>query len=206
MRTVLIALVVFPLAAAAQGGGAGEGAGRGQGQIDRREPGRDGAGPHGRGHDPERLARRMRVARTLGLAEALDLEPAEAVKLSEQLQANDGKRSKIQEQLQGSLKTLRRAATGDKVTAAEVDQAIQRMLTARGQLEALDREAVQAVVKDLSPERRARAVLFLERFRHFGDHREVRIRSRMMDLGGAGMGSHGMGPGMGGDMDWETED
>ena len=69
----------------------------------------------------------MRVARTLGLAEALDLEPAEAVKLTEQLAKSDEKRIAIHKQLADAKQTLRRAASGEKVTAAEVDQAIQRM-------------------------------------------------------------------------------
>ena len=168
---ILIAALVFPLAAFAQ-------AGQPQKQQQPPPPQQGGAqqgqppGP-GRGMgpgraDPERMERRMRVARTLGLAEALDLEPAEAVKLNQQLAKSDEKRAAIHKQLVDANQTLRRAASGEKVTAAEVDQAIQRMFAARGQLEAIDRDAVQSLVKDLTPDKRARAVLFLERFqRHF---------------------------------------
>jgi hypothetical protein len=207
MRKVLIAALVFPLAAFAQAGrpppqpqtppqGAQQGQPPGPGAEPRgRGPGRD-MGP-GRA-DPERMERRMRVARTLGLAEALDLEPAAAVKLTEQLAKSDEKRSAIHKQLVDANQTLRRAATGEKVTAAEVDQAIQRMFAARGQLEAIDRDAAQALVKDLTPDKRARAVLFLERFqRHFAAAAHGMGGRGGMRRGGMGMGPGPMGGGMG---------
>ncbi|ABS28153.1 hypothetical protein [Anaeromyxobacter sp. Fw109-5] len=214
MRKILIAALVFPLAAFAQAGqpqkqqpppkpGAQQGQPPGPGAGPMRGPG---PGPGmGRG-DPEQMERRMRVARTLGLAEALDLEPAEAVKLSAQLEKSDEKRLAIHKQLAESKQTLRRAASGEKVTAAEVDQAVQRMFAARGQLEAIDRDATQALVKDLTPDKRARAVLFLERFqRRFGPGQGgpgmMGGRGGMrghMHGGGMGMGM-GMGP-MGGGM------
>lgn len=209
MRKILIAALVFPLAAFAQAGqpqkqqqpppkpGAQQGQPPGPGAGPMRGPGM------GRG-DPEQMERRMRVARTLGLAEALDLEPAEAVKLSAQLEKSDEKRLAIHKQLAEAKTTLRRAASGEKVTAAEVDQAVQRMFAARGQLEAIDRDATQALVKDLTPDKRARAVLFLERFqRRFGPGQGGpgmmggRGMHGRMHGGGMGMGMGPMGGGMG---------
>jgi hypothetical protein len=200
MRKVLIAALVFPLAAFAQAGQSQQpqppappqGAQQGQ-------PPGPGAGPmrgYGMGGgpdraDPERMERRMRVARTLGLAEALDLEPAAAVKLTEPLAKSDEKRKAIHKQLVDANQTLRRAASGEKVTAAEVDQAIQRMFAARAQLEAIDRDATQALVKDLTPDKRARAVLFMDRFQ-----RRFAAGAHGMGMRG-GMRGGGMGPGMG---------
>lgn len=207
MRKILIAALVFPLAAFAQAGqsqqsqppppGAQQGQPQGPGAA--RMRGRD-QGP-GRG-DPERMERRMRVARTLGLAEALDLEPADAVKLTEQFAKSDEKRAAVHKQLVDANQTLRRAASGEKVSPAEVDQAIQRLYAARGQLEAIDRDAAQALVKDLTPDKRARAVLFLERFqRHFaGGAHGMGGRGGMrggMQGPGMGMGPGPMGGGMG---------
>jgi hypothetical protein len=208
MRKILIAALVFPLAAFAQ-------AGQPQKQQPPPKPGAPqaqppgpGGGPMHGGHgpgmgrgDPEQMERRMRVARTLGLAEALELEPAEAVKLSAQLEKSDEKRLPIHKQLADARQTLRRAASGEKVTAAEVDQAVQRMFASRGQLEAIDREATQALVKDLTPDKRARAVLFLERFqRRFGPGqggpgmKGGRGMRGHMHGGGMGMGPGGMCP------------
>lgn len=207
MRKILVAGLLLPLVAAAQGGpgpgtgaaqggasagGPGMGAGRGNGQ------GARGMGPS-RG-DPERMERRMRLARTLGLAEALDLEPAQALRLGDQVAKFDDRRLALHKQLRDAHDTLRRAASGEKVTAADVDGAIQRALDARAQMQALDREMVTTVTKDLAPEKRARAVLFLERFhRRFGGPgpgREVRMERRMRTGAGGGIG-HGPGPGPG---------
>jgi len=162
-KQILAALLVLPLAAFAQGPGpgagsgpgpgAGPGSGRGQGQ---------GQGKMAR--DPERLERRMRLARTLGLAEALDLDAPQALKLGEALAKFDVRRQGAQKQLREAHQALRKAADGEKATAQEVDQAIAKALEARAQLAAIDRETLQVVSKDLSPEQRARAVLFLDRF------------------------------------------
>lgn len=188
-KKILIVLAALPLAAFAQGMGMGQGMGPGMGQG--MGPGM-GPGMGGRG-DPERMEKRMRLARTLGLAEALDLDSAQALKLGEQVAKFDERRLAAHKQLHEAHQTLRRAAGGEKVAAAEVDQAIQKALEARGQLQALDRELVATVTKDLTPEKKARAVLFLERFQNrFGPGHMMKGRRGM----GPGMGRGRMGPGM----------
>lgn len=142
-----------------------------------------------RGPDPARLEKRMRLARTLGLAEVLDLDTPAALKLGEQLGKFDERRKAIHRQAAEAHGALRAAARGGKATAAEVDGAIARLLEARAQLQALDREMLQAVTRDLSPEQKARAALFLGTFRE-------RIERKAMRFHGAGPG-HGMGPGAG---------
>ncbi len=187
-KKILLALAVLPLAAFAQGAGPGP---------------KGGAGPHA-GPDaqwnPEMAQKRMRVARTLGLAEALDLDSAQALKLSEQLSKVDAKRFALIQQMRDSHQVLRRAAQGEKVAGAEVDQAIQKALEARSQIVALDREVVATVTKDLTPQKKARAVMFLARFSHrFGGGPGMMMghKARGM-MGGPGMGmGRGMGPGMG---------
>jgi len=181
MRKLLVALIVLPLAAYAQAPGPGQGAGGGTG------PG--GAPGTARGQaqrrpDAQKMERRMRLARTLGLAEALDLDEAQALKLGQQVAKFDDRRVAAHSQLHDARDVLRRAASGEKVPAADVDQAIQKGLDARAQLQAVDRDLVAVVTKDLSPEKRARAVLFLERFQ------------RRFHPGMGGLG-HMMGPGMG---------
>jgi hypothetical protein len=136
----------------------------------------------------------MRLARTLGLAEALDLDAKKALELGDVIGKYDEKRTAVRKQMRDAHDVLRKAADGEKVTAQEVDKAIQSGLDARNQMAQIDRETVQAVVKDLPPEKRARAVLFLDRFqRRFafgpgmgdGTHRVIRKR----------IGPGGMGPG-----------
>jgi hypothetical protein len=149
----LAALAALPMAALAQGGqGPGPGApAQGPAQRDR-------------DRDREKLERRMRLARTLGLAEALDLDAPQALKLGDALGKFDDRRVAAQRQLRDAHRALRDAADAEKPTAQEVDQAIQKALDARAQLAAIDRETLQVVSKDLSPAQRARAVLFLDRF------------------------------------------
>lgn len=175
MKKLIALLVVFPLAVFAQGTGPAKGGAPGSGR---------GFGP-GRG-DPERMEKRAQLALTLGLSVALDLDQGQALKLGDVVGKSMERRIAVHKQLHDAQLTLGKAAQGEKVSAAEVDQAIQKSLDGRAQMQTLDRELVSAVTKDLTPEKKARAVLFLERFqRRFG--------------GGPGM-HRGMGGGMGGPM------
>ncbi len=141
------------------------------------------------GPDSARAEKRMRLARTLGLAEALDLDTPAALRLGEQLQRFDERRKAARKQAADAHGVLRAAARGGKATAAEVDGAIAKLLEARTQMQALDREMLQTVTRDLSPEQKARAALFLGTFRD-------RIERRVMRHPGPGRGQ-GMGPGDG---------
>jgi hypothetical protein len=184
-KLVMMALAALPLAALAQGPGPGPGGGAG----------RQGPDPAG----VERVEKRMRLARTLGLAEALDLDAPQALKLGEAISRFDDRRLAAHKQLFDARQVLRRAAQGEKVAPAEVDQAIQRSFEARAQVQAIDKETWGAISKDLSPEKRARALLFLEKFRgRFGPrHGGPGMGPGMMR--GRGMGP-GPGPGMGAGM------
>jgi hypothetical protein len=166
---------VIPLAALAQG--APQGAPQGTA-----------AGANGPRFNPERMEKRMRLARTLGLAEALDLDAPAALKLGDTIAKFDDRRVAAHRQMRDAREVLRRAAGGEKVAATDVDGAIQKALDARAQITAIDRETVAAVTQGLTPEKKARAVLFLAKFQHrFPGH---------MGPGGPGM-HRGMGPGMG---------
>ncbi len=169
MRKLLVALVLFPALALAE--------------AVPKEKAAVPAGP-----DQQQVERRMRLARTLGLAEALDLEPAQALKLGEAMTRFDERRRAAKQQATDAREVLRQAARSDKAAAGEVDGAIAKLLDARAQLSALDRESLTLITKDLSPEKKARAALFLGKFR---ERMERHVRR-----GGAGM-RHGMGGGMG---------
>ncbi len=186
-----IALAALPLAAfSQQGQGQGPGPGAGPGRWAR----------NGQGPDParmERVEKRMRLARTLGLAEALDLDAPQALKLGETISRFDERRIAAHRQMFEARQVLRRAAQGEKVPPAEVDQAIQKAFDARAQAQAIDREAYAAISKDLSPEKKARALLFLGKFQHrFGPRAAGRGPGPGMMRGGRGPGG-GMGPGGG---------
>lgn len=178
MRKLLIALLLFPALALAEAA-----------PKDKAPAAGAPAGP-----DAQQVEKRMRLARTLGLAEALDLEPAQALKLGEAMTKFDDRRKVARQQATDAQDVLRKAARSDKAAAGEVDAAIAKLLDARAQLSAIDRESLTLITKDLSPEKKARAALFLGKFRE-------KIERHMMRGGpGMGMGMNmggGMGPGMG---------
>ncbi len=155
----------------------------------------------------ERMEKRMRVARILGLSEALDLDEAQAMKMQEAMVKFDERRKPIMKQLHDSMQLLRKAAGGDQAAQGQVDQVVARIFDARAQMQQLDREMFGVITKGLSPEKRARAAVFLSHFHgRFGmgpgmgaGHSPGMMRGRG---GGHGMGGPGMGgpggPGMGG--------
>ena len=161
MKKLIAILAALPIAVFAQGGPPGGGPGAGKG------PGR-GWGPNGQ-MDAQSAQKRARLALTLGLSMALDLDDAQALRLGDTVAKFAERRRAIHEQLRDAHQTLRKAAQGEKIAGPEVDQAIAKVLDGRAQMQAVDRELVQTVTKDLSPEKKARAVLFLGRFqRRFG--------------------------------------
>ena len=129
--------------------------------------------------------RQMRTARIVGLAEALELDSAQALKLDETLRKFDERRRPLRQQVRESAEILERAASGDAGALSQVDQAAQRAFDARAQLTALDREMFQALSKDLPPQKRAKLALFMarfeKRFSKFRSEFRERIREKMKD-------------------------
>jgi hypothetical protein len=154
------------------------------------------AGRGGPGDQPdpakfEKMTKRMKLARNLGLAEVLDLDTAQTAKLAEALSKVDDRRIALVKPMRESMQLLRKAAQGEKSTAADVDGAIAKLLDLRTQMAALDKETITIVGQGLTPEKKARAALFLARFQrgmHGGMH-------------GGGMGPGRGGPGMNHDCD-----
>ena len=208
MKKLMAILAVLPIAAFAQGAGPQKVAGG---------PGRGWGGDQ----NPEMMQRRARLALTLGLATALDLDEAQALRLGDTVAKFTDRRRAIHEQTRDAHQTLRKAAQGEKVSAQEVDQAIAKVLDGRAQIQAVDRELLQAVTSGLPPDKKARAVLFLGKFqRHFGrgGGMHMMMRRGPGGPGGPGMqggppaGMDGRGPGdmlgaFGGpEGDWDADD
>jgi Heavy-metal resistance len=153
------------------------------------QPARGGAQPGG-SDDPGRAAqvqKRMRIARTLGLTEALDLDDASAMRVRDVLARFDDRRAPLRKQVRDNVRILRDAARGDKEALPQVEAALQRLREARNGLQNLNQEMFQQLTQGLTPEKKARAALFLARFQE----REHRIFVR--GLGGPGQGFHGRG-------------
>lgn len=126
---------------------------------------------------PERRAemeRRVHLAMVVGMSEALQLNEAEALKLSDKLKAFQEKRRPVREGMFDAMKTLKAAADGDTTAQAQVDQAVQKVMDGRQQMAALDKEQFQTLARDLNPQKRAQLALFFAKFHAekggFGKH------------------------------------
>jgi hypothetical protein len=156
-----------------------------------------GPAPGDREQRREQMEKRMRLARTLGLAEALDLSEPEALRLREVLARIDAKREPLKKQLRESMEVVKKAAQGDPAAEKGVDEALRRLRELRGQMMALHDEAFQAIAKDLPPQKKAKAALFLARFRERMGMKagEARMKFREMRMQGPMDGGRGGGPG-----------
>ena len=108
--------------------------------------------------------RHLRLARALGLAEALDLDEQGALKLRATLARHDERRAPVERDVAEAVRTLRAAAAGEGAQAAQVDGAVQRLHDGRERLARLDAELLAELTSGATPERKARAALFLAHF------------------------------------------
>jgi ATP-dependent Lon protease len=121
--------------------------------------------------------KQMRIARVVGLAEELELDSAQALKLDETLRKFDERRRPLLQQVRESAQILERASDGDSAALSQVEQAAQRAFDARAQLAALDRETFQSLSKDLPPQKRAKLALFMARF----DNKSMKFKHRFRE-------------------------
>jgi hypothetical protein len=113
--------------------------------------------------DAVREEKQTRMMRVLGLAEELELNESQALKMADTMRQFDERRRPLMEQVRESAQVLRKAAQGDTAAQSQVDQAVQRVFDARTQLTALDRDMYQALAKDLPPQKRAQLAIFMAR-------------------------------------------
>ncbi|RKH42575.1 hypothetical protein, partial [Corallococcus llansteffanensis] len=116
--------------------------------------------------DPDRVAKaeqRQRLRQVLELADTLELDSVQALKLDETLRRFEDRRRPLREQVRDSARVLHQASRGDSAALAQVDAAAQKVFEARAQIAALDRELYQALAKDLPPQKRARLAVVMAR-------------------------------------------
>jgi hypothetical protein len=123
----------------------------------------DWSGREGR-HGGEKRDNRLHMMAVVGIAEALELNEAEALRMSDKLKGFEDKRRPVRQEMVESMRTLKLAADGDQAAGAQVDQAIQKVLDGRARLAALDREMFNALSQGLTPQKRARLALFMAKF------------------------------------------
>lgn len=116
--------------------------------------------------DADRMARaeqRQRLRQVLELADTLELDSAQALKMDETLRRFEDRRRPLREQVRDSARILHLASRGDSAALGQVDAAAQKVFDARAQIAALDQELYQALARDLTPEKRARLAVVMAR-------------------------------------------
>jgi hypothetical protein len=114
----------------------------------------------------EEHEKRMRMMLVVGMAEALSLSEADAIRLADKIKAFDDRRKPLREQMADSMKLLKAASDGDQTAIAKVDQATATLFDLRQQMAAVDKEMFFTVSKDLTPQKRAQLAVFLAKFMH----------------------------------------
>lgn len=131
----------------------------------------------------EEIQRRVRTMRAISLANHLDLDEREALRLNHLMTEYDGRRHALREQIRGHMRILRNAADEPNPDGPSVDSAIDAVLQGRQQMETLHQEEARALMKNLNARQRARLALFLKKFpeevrKAMKRHREKRRRHR----------------------------
>jgi hypothetical protein len=123
------------------------------------------------GRNPERaeeVAKNMRMFAVVSIAEALSLNEADALKLSEKLKAFDERRQPVRQQMREAMQAVKAAADGDQAALGQVDANIQKVLDGRAQMAALDKELFLLLGKDQTPQNRAKLALALAKLHEAG--------------------------------------
>ena len=109
----------------------------------------------------EEVGRKSHLMAVVGIAEALELNEAEALKLSEKLKGLEDRRKPIRESMSDAMRSIKSAADGDPAALAKVDQDVTRLLDGRAQMAALDKEMFIQLSAGQTPQKKAKLALFL---------------------------------------------
>lgn len=112
----------------------------------------------------EEREKRIRMMLVVGIADALSLSEAEALRLGDKVKGFEERRRPVREAMHESMKTLKAASDGDPAALPQVDQAIQKVLDGRAQMAQLDKEMFAGLSQGLTPQKRAQLAIFLARF------------------------------------------
>ena len=113
---------------------------------------------------PGAVARQVRMRQVIGLAEALELTEADALRMSQIIQSFQQRRRPLQEQVSEAAKIVKRAADGDSSAVAQVDTALNQMFMARTQIIQLNQELFNTLGQGLTPQQRAKMAIYFAKF------------------------------------------
>ncbi|MDP1914967.1 MAG: hypothetical protein Q8L14_01890 [Myxococcales bacterium] len=121
----------------------------------------DAMDPEERAEKHEERARQARMMLLVSVAEALELNEAQALKLSEKLKVIDEKRRPVREAMGEAMRQVKAASEGDAAAAANIDQHVQKVLDGRVQMAQLDKELYATLAEGQTPQKKARLAVVL---------------------------------------------
>jgi hypothetical protein len=121
----------------------------------------DAMDPEDRAEKHEERARQARMMLLVSVAEALELNEAQALKLSDKLKVIDDKRRPVREAMGEAMRQVKAAAEGDAAAAVNVDQNVQKILDGRVQMAQLDKELYATLAEGQTPQKKAKLAVML---------------------------------------------
>ena len=112
----------------------------------------------------QRALARVRLTKMVGLAEALDLNEAQALRMAEVMRRYDERKAPLQVQNAEAAKIIKRASEGDSAAIGQLDRAIQTMFKNRVQVQQLELEMMDELGRNLPPQQRAKLMIFFVSF------------------------------------------
>ena len=112
----------------------------------------------------QRALARQRLMKVVGLAEALELNEVQALRMADVMRRDDDRKAPLQVQNAELDKVIKRASEGDSAAVGQVDRAIQTISDNRVQVQQLDREMMDELGRNLSPQQRAKLMIFFVNF------------------------------------------
>jgi hypothetical protein len=127
-------------------------------------PPNKGPGEDKRALSGTRAQRAMRMMAMVGIAEALDLSDAEALKVAESFKTFEERRAPIRLTMGQAMRNIKLAADGDTAAQAQVDANVKVVLEGRAQMAQLDRDLFQTLAVGQSAQRKAKLAVFIANF------------------------------------------
>ncbi|MBL8935507.1 MAG: hypothetical protein JNM69_13205 [Archangium sp.] len=128
-------------------------------------PGKTGPAKWDKGEDREERqeehARQGRMMLVVAVAEALELNEAQALKVADKVKALDEKRRPVREAMGEAMRAVKAAADGDAAALAALDANMQKVLDGRVQMAQLDKELFATLGEGQPPQKRAKLAVVL---------------------------------------------
>lgn len=109
----------------------------------------------------EERARQARMMLVVAVAEALELNEAQALKVADKVKALDDKRRPVREAMGDAMRAVKAAADGDAAALAALDANVQKVLDGRVQMAQLDKELFATLGEGQPPQKRAKLAVVL---------------------------------------------